>query len=436
LLDKTKKNMLKDQRRLLILSSLGGVLEFYDFIIFAIFASYISNAFFPATNRFSSLFVAFATFAIGYLVRPIGGIIFGHFGDRVGRKTTFTISILMMAVATLGIGLLPSYDSWGITAPIIIIFLRIMQGLSVGGEIPGAITYISEAFPDRKGLSCGVIFCALTMGIVLGSLVYAVITSLLSEKEMRAFGWRIPFVLGGGLGLFSYILRRGLHESAQFLALEQAVERFPIVFVFKQQFAKVIGGSLMVAVCAVIITSLFLFTPAYFTEVLHFPPNIYIWQRSLAIGLGSILTILFGYMTDVFNPKKLFVSLIFFIAILAYPIFMIYVDYPAFFLLSLAGSALLMGFSAGIIPRMISELFPTKIRYSGIAVSYNLGFALFGGLTPFISLSLIYYTGSLVSPALYLLIVSCLGILSLLLIDYPHRKDKTLDAKIIKMSIF
>nr|HAT8714218.1 MFS transporter [Legionella jordanis] len=189
--------MQNDQRRLLILSSLGGVLEFYDFIIFAIFAGYISHAFFPLSNRLSGLMVAFATFAIGYLVRPLGGIVFGHFGDRIGRKKTFTISILMMAVATLGIGIFPDYEHIGMAAPIAVILLRILQGFSIGGEIPGAITYVSEALAEQKGLGCGIIFFALTMGIVLGSLVNALMNSFLSDSQMQAFGWRVPFVLGG-----------------------------------------------------------------------------------------------------------------------------------------------------------------------------------------------------------------------------------------------
>ncbi|KTD15980.1 Major facilitator family transporter [Legionella lansingensis] len=411
----------KEQRRLLILSSLGGVLEFYDFIIFAIFAGYISNAFFPAASELSGLFITFATFAIGYLVRPLGGVIFGHFGDRVGRKATFTISILMMAVATLGIGIMPTYAVIGITAPILVIILRIIQGLSVGGEIPGAITYVSEMFPQHKGFACGIIFCALTCGIVLGSVANAAISSLLSHSAMQSFGWRIPFLLGGIFGLLSYLLRRGLHESSQFLAIENSTEKFPIIQVFKQEFWGVIGSALMVALCAVIITALFLFTPAYFTEVLHLPANSYIWECALAITAGSVMCIFFGYITDVINHKTLVLTLIVTTAVLAYPIFIIYVYYPKLHMISFFASSLLMGLSAGTIPGLLSEVFPTKIRYSGVAVSYNIGFAIFGGLTPFTSLSLIYYSGWLTSPALYLIMVSCLATLSLGLIR--HKQD-------------
>jgi MFS family permease len=413
----------KDQRKLLVLSSLGGVLEFYDFIIFALFATYISNAFFPATDELAGLMITFATFAIGYLVRPLGGIVFGHFGDRVGRKATFTISILMMAFATIGIGLVPSYSVIGISAPLLIISLRIIQGLSIGGEIPGAITYVSESFTHQKGLACGIIFCALTMGIVIGSIVHASIVTTLTEEHLQSFGWRIPFIVGGIFGLLSFVLRKELHETSQFVAIEHSVEKFPIITVFKQQLVNVLAGLFITALCAAIVTSLFLFTPAYFTKVLHLPANAYVWERTIAIALGSCLSIFFGYMTDLINVKKLVMLLALVTLVLAYPIFVIYVYYPQLYVVSFIASAILLGFSAGIIPRLLSELFPTQIRYSGIAVSYNLGFAIFGGLTPFISLSLIYYTGWVTIPALYLIAVALFGVISLIFFGYSYDQD-------------
>ncbi len=405
--------MQKDQFRLLFLSSLGGVLEFYDFIIYALFASYISNAFFPASDPVAALLITFATFAIGYLVRPLGGMIFGHFGDRVGRKATFTISILLMACATLCLGLIPTYSSIGMAAPVLAITLRIIQGLSIGGEIPGAITYVSESLPQRKGLACGIVFCALTIGIVLGSLVQAAIISLCTDTQMQTFGWRLPFIFGGIFGFFSYFLRKELHESSRFLAIENAVEKYPVLSVFRQQFSHVFAGAFLVALCAAIVTSLFLFIPAYFTKVLHLPANAYIWQRTGAIAFGSCVTVVFGYLTDKISINKLITALCLTTALLAYPIYLIYVNYPQLYTLAFIASALLLGFSAGVVPSLLSELFPTKIRYSGIAVSYNIGFALFGGLTPFISLSLIYYTGWITTPALYLVIVSLMAAASL-----------------------
>jgi MFS family permease len=404
--------MQPDQRKLLFLSSLGGVLEFYDFIIYALFASYIANDFFPASNALMGLIVTFATFAIGYLVRPFGGIVFGHFGDRIGRKATFTISILMMALATIGIGLIPTYAAIGITAPILIISLRILQGFSIGGEIPGAIAYVSESLPEKKGYACGIIFCALTMGIVIGSLVQASVVSIFNDAQMQSYGWRIPFIAGGVFGLLSYFMRRELHESTQFLKIEKEIEQFPLVTVCRQKFPAVIAGVFIVACCAAIISSLFLFIPAYFSKVLNLPTTAYIWQRTAAIALGSTLCIGFGYLTDKLDLKKMLLTLNISTCLLAYPIYIIYAYYPTWYPAAFIASAVLTGFSAGIIPVVISELFPVRIRYSGIAMSYNLGFAVFGGLTPFISLSLVYYTGSITAPALYVFGVAFLAIIA------------------------
>lgn len=423
--------MQNDQNRLLILSSLGGVLEFYDFIIFALFASYISNAFFPATNELVSLLITFATFAIGYLARPLGGVIFGHFGDRIGRKVAFTISILMMALATLGIGVIPSYERIGIIAPLAIVSLRIIQGISIGGEIPGAITYVSESYTQNKGFACGVIFGALTLGIVLGSLVHASTISLFSSEQMQLFGWRVPFVLGGIFGLLSYLLRKDLHESAQFLEIENTIEKFPIITVFKEQFIMVLAGTFLAAMCAVIVTSLFLFIPAYFTKVLHLPADSFVWERTLAIAMGSAMSVFFGYLTDRIPVRKLVMALGILTALCAYPIFFIYVYCIQLYLLAFLASAFLLGISAGIIPRLLSELFPTTIRYSGIAVSYNLGFALFGGLTPFISLSLIYYSGIATIPAVYLIAVAVMSIISLMLIKKKEKRAHQMGSQCI-----
>lgn len=406
--------MKQDQYRLLFLSSLGGVLEFYDFIIYALFAADISSAFFPASNPLTGLLITFATFAIGYLVRPLGGVVFGHFGDRLGRKATFTISILMMALATLSIGLIPPYASIGMAAPILIVSLRVVQGLSIGGEIPGAITYVSESLADRKGLACGIVFCALTMGIVLGSLIQALVTSVLSEGQLQSFGWRLPFIAGGIFGLISYLLRRELHESSQFLAIENAVEKYPVITVFREQAAHVLAGGVIIALCAAIVTSLFLFIPSYFSKVLHLPANAYIWQRTAAITFGSVISLLFGYLSDFYNRKSLVTLMCLSTIILAYPIYLIYVNFPQYYYAAFIASGFLLGFSAGVVPSLLAELFPTKIRYSGIAVAYNLGFAIFGGLTPFISLSLIYYTGWITTPALYLVTVAMMATASII----------------------
>lgn len=399
------------QRRLLFLSSLGGVLEFYDFVVYALLASYIAKEFFPTGNNITALLATFATFSVGYLVRPLGGIIFGHFGDRYGRKSTFTLSILMMALATTAIGCIPSYESIGIAAPIILSILRVLQGISIGGEIPGAIAYVSESIPKHKGLACGFIFFALLNGIVFGSLAHALLNAFLSLQQILSWGWRIPFIVGGVFGFISYHLRLNLEESALFNEIKHKTESFPIVTVCKAHALNAIAGLMIVGLLSSTITLLFLFTPAYISKVLNIPIDGYLWWQTGALFLAALLSILFGALTDLLSHQKLLTTISLLSVICAYPIFWIYSRHFDFYLIALLLSSILAGYSAGTIPSLLSDLFPTKIRYSGIAISYNIGFAIFGGLTPLIATTLIYVTGNSITPSFYLITTACMALL-------------------------
>ena len=207
----------------LSLSALGGALEFYDFIVYAFFASMISELFFPPNMpEWLKLLQTFGIFAAGYLSRPFGGIIMAHFGDLVGRKRMFTLSILLMAIPTFAIGLLPTYASIGVFAPILLLLMRVMQGAAIGGEIPGAWVFVSEHVPaNRMGLACGVLTSGLTLGILIGSLVYMLLNSGMTQDALREYGWRIPFLLGGVFGFLTMYLRRWLKETPIFIEMQE-----------------------------------------------------------------------------------------------------------------------------------------------------------------------------------------------------------------------
>lgn len=206
----------------LSLSALGGALEFYDFIIFVFFATVVGKLFFPADMpEWLRLMQTFGIFAAGYLARPLGGIVMAHFGDLLGRKKMFTLSIFMMAVPTLIMGLLPTYAQIGMWAPILLLLMRVIQGAAIGGEVPGAWVFVSEHVPQRHiGYACGTLTSGLTAGILLGSLVATAINSIYTPVEVADYAWRIPFLLGGVFGLFSVYLRRLLHETPVFAELQ------------------------------------------------------------------------------------------------------------------------------------------------------------------------------------------------------------------------
>ena len=407
----------KDQRKLVWITSLGGFLEFYDFIIYALMAGYLADQFFPSHNPYSSLLTTFATFSAGYLARPIGGLFFGHMGDRYGRKPTFAATVLIMALSTALIGCLPTYNQVGILAPILLTVLRVLQGFSIGGEIPGAITYLSETVERSQGLIISLLFMALVNGFVFGSIVHSLLLWLLGGEAMADWGWRIPFLLGGTLGACSYIVRKRFHESALFLQLNQQKQRsrIPMGELFRQHKQALVTGILLILPVAVSMPLLFLFPQGYLTKLLHYEPE----SVAIAGGVGnfasSLIFVLVGLMADKLRTSagkiRLMILGCFIVCILAIPIFTAYTDYLISVYWVMFASALVLGSVTGIAPLLLSQLFPTQVRYSGIAFSYNVSFALFGGLTPVIAMALINTTDDLTAPAWYLIISGLAGLL-------------------------
>src|SRR5689334_15963689 len=196
--------------RIVLLASLGGTLEFYDFVIFGIFARDIADALFPSGSPLVSLMASFAAFAAGYLVRPIGGIVLSHYGDRHGRRRVFLGSVFVMSGATLGMGLVPTYAHWGAASSALMVVLRLLQGFCLGGELPGALTYVVETAPRIAPFVCGVVFACVTMGVAAATGVSLSVRTLLDPAIVPAYGWRIAFVVGGLGGILSFVLRRSL----------------------------------------------------------------------------------------------------------------------------------------------------------------------------------------------------------------------------------
>src|SRR5690349_19370320 len=228
--------------RIVLLASLGGTLEFYDFVIFGIFAKDIADAIFPNPTPLVSLTVSFGAFAVGYLARPIGGIVLSHFGDRYGRRRVFLVSIFVMSGATLGMGFVPSFATWGAASSVVLVTLRLVQGFCLGGELPGALTYVVETAPRHAPFVCGVVFSCVTLGVAVATGVsLAVRTGL--PADMVGLAWRIAFIVGGLGGLLSFVLRRSLEESPEFARMKQLASRQPFREVLRTH-----GGPVLVGV--------------------------------------------------------------------------------------------------------------------------------------------------------------------------------------------
>ena len=406
-----------DRYQLALSISIGGMLELYDFMIYGLMASYIAENFFPADNTFTALLATFATFAVGYLTRPFGGIVFGHFGDRYGRKTTFALSMFLMAASTALMGCLPTYSSIGVFAPALLVILRLIQGISLGGEVPGAITYLSESAPERQGLVVGILFMSLMSGIAFGTFVHGVLTLYLDKATMMEWGWRVPFWLGGMLGIISYQIRRRFSESGFFQALDQAKQRCsqPFLILIQQHYRGLFCGVLIMALCGATVTIYGVYMPGYLTSLLEFPHNEVAWHTALAFMVLSPVCVLGGLLTDQINRKwLLFLTAIAVIA-LSWPAFQYFASEGAHLKKIMLICALFTAISSGLLPPLLVNCFPTEIRYTGIATSYNISFTLFGGLAPFICTLLVRESGQAQAPALYVIIIACLSLIALLL---------------------
>jgi len=397
----------------LSLSALGGALEFYDFVVYVFFAAVIGDLFFPPSMQdWLRQVQAFAIFAVGYLARPLGGIIIAHFGDRLGRKRMFTLSIFMMALPTLAIGLLPTYSTIGIAAPLLLLLCRVLQGAAIGGEMPGAWVFVAEHVPgNRVGHAIGVLTAGLTVGILLGSVAAVTINNHYTPAEVSAWAWRLPFLFGGVFGFIAVYLRRFLDETPIFkemraqraLALE-----LPLKTLLRDHRAACAISVLLTWVLSAAIVTVILFTPTYLQKIAHIAPDLASQSNTLATISMTLGCLVFGAAADRFGLRTS--MLVGFLGLLASS----YVFYaglpgtPAHLFSSYAVAAFFVG-SVATVPIVAVRAFPAAIRFSGLSTTYNISYALFGGLSPlFLTL---WLKADHLAPAHYVCALAVMGVL-------------------------
>jgi MFS family permease len=405
--------------RVLSLAAIGGALEFYDFIVFVFFAQVIGKLFFaPAVADWVRQVQVFGIFSVGYVARPIGGIIMAHFGDTRGRKRIFLLSVLLMAIPTFLIGLLPTYQSIGTAAPLLLLFMRLLQGVAIGGEAPGAWVFVAEhARRGRVGFAIGLLTCGLSSGILLGSLMTTWLNHMYTQAQIAAGAWRIPFVIGGVLGFVAMWLRRWLAETPVFEELRRRAalsRQFPLRVVVKQHMQAVITSILSTWMLTAAIVVVILMTPVLLTEF-----GVTSSQAQLASLLGTltlcISTIIVGAATDRFGIIRVAVPMFLLLIVSTYALFKIAASellmhdgtIPSLLILVYA----LAGFGAGavvITPILMIHSFPGPVRFSGVSFSYNSGYALFGGITPLLISLLIHFDR--LAPAYYVAAVTVIGL--------------------------
>ncbi|MBV8752135.1 MAG: MFS transporter [Hyphomicrobiales bacterium] len=401
----------------IVAATIGNVLEWFDFLVYGYFASYIAEVFFPAHDPTVSLLITWSTFGLSYVARPLGAVIIGTYTDRAGRKAGLTLSIGLMLIGTLAMVVTPGYAAIGLAGPIIIILARILQGFSVGGEFGSAVAFLVEHTGDRKGFSASWQWA--TTGIV--SIIVAVfglgLTTYLSHEQMIDWGWRVPYVFGLLVGPAGLYIRARMSETPEFLEAEKPA-RVPIGELLQRHPIPV-----LLALGASIVSNasyyLLVYVPTYAVKNLHLPE----YTGFAATLVGGILlatfSVLAGHWSDKTQPRvriMLITGVLF--ALAAYPSFWLMVTWPsvATCVFAVGLLNLIKGGYSGILPSVLAEQFPVETRGVGIAFSYSISVTIFGGFAPFFATWLVKQTGDPLSPAYYLMATALMSIVALMVI--------------------
>ncbi|GIN21631.1 MFS transporter [Siminovitchia fordii] len=407
---------IKQTKKSVFATAVGNAMEWFDFGLYSYLAVIISQNFFSAVkNDEIKLVFTFATFAIAFLMRPLGGIIFGKIGDKLGRKVVLTITIMLMAFSTLLIGLLPTYNQIGIWAPILLLIARIIQGFSTGGEYAGAMVYIAESSPDNKrnmlgsGLEIGTL-----AGYILASLVASILFITLSDQQMASWGWRIPFLLGLPLGLVGFYLRNSLEETPIFEneLSDNGVQEEGFLTILRNHKRDVLVCFVAVAFFNITNYMLLSYMPSYLDQIIGLSSTLGTVLITIVMVIMVPLAFMFGKLGDKIGNKTVFLiglGGLTLLSVLAF--YLINLNTLVFISLGILILGVLLSTYEGTMPGSLPTMFYTDIRYRTLAVTFNVSVSLFGGTTPLVSTWLVHQTGNNLAPGFYLTIVSIIGFL-------------------------
>jgi MHS family proline/betaine transporter-like MFS transporter len=399
-------------------SSIGNVLEWYEYALYAYFSSVISTLFFPTHDRFVSVILTFSTFAIGLAARPFGGIIFGYIGDKHSRKKMLTITMLMMSVPTLCIGCLPTYAQIGIAAPLLLVTLRVIQGIALGGEFGASCVYLFESVPyNKRGLFGSIALTGVGTGLVLSACTILIVESWVNKEDLYAYAWRIPFFISVVGSLLAFYMRKNLLESPDFIIAKQQQDlvKNPLAELFRHHKATLLRLFSIFLTTQVSFFVVFIFGKNMMIEFLHYDSRTAGKFNLLTMVSYTIATLVFGYLADKINKRVIILMGATGILISITP-----------FIHSLEGGvtslivlmSLLLGFfigmTEGTLNPIVAESFPTNIRATSVAFCWNFTAICFGGVAPILSMWLIQYTGKVMVVSYYLMCVCCITILTTL----------------------
>jgi MHS family proline/betaine transporter-like MFS transporter len=428
---------MKSRTRAIVAASVGNMLEWYDFTVYALFAAYVARNFFPpGDDPTANLLKAFLAFGLGFVVRPLGAVLIGNYGDRAGRKASLTLTILLMAAGTGTIAFAPTYAAIGIGAPLLLLVGRVLQGFSAGGEVGGATAFLAEnAPPEQRGVITSWLEASMGMANILGALAAFSVTALLSIEQVQSWGWRIPFLFGLLILPAGLILRRTLHETDSFQAeterrrREGQAAKSPLGELFASHKRGLLIGFGVCILWATAVYVLIVYLPVYVQMTFGFTAR-QAFGASLAANVAFVIgCVIFGALSDRIGRRTMLhiSAALLFVCVL--PLFMLLQAYPTTATLVgvLTAFCVLVASFVGVAPAAICEIFPTGVRSTGTSIVYNGAFTIFGGFAPAI---LTWFThrpgGSSFAPAWYVMLAAVAASAAIPFLSGPGLREAAL----------
>jgi MHS family proline/betaine transporter-like MFS transporter len=419
-----------NKRKLILTSGVANTFEWYDYALFGHLAPIIGQKFFPETEPSAVLLQVFLVFAIGYLMRPLGGIFFGVIGDKFGRKVALSTAIMCMAIPTAAIGFLPTYESIGVASTILMVVIRMMQGLSMGGALTGSISFIIEHTPKKKrGLFGSISMASICMGILLGSVVLFLVKSIFTPEQFDDWAWRIPFIMGIAVYFAGMYIKKHTSETPLFEDAKARGEilRSPLKTTFKHYWFDLIISIFINMTGSIIFYMVAIYLVSYLKINRGFPESDISFLINSCYVMMIFITLWAGWLSDKIGRQKIFIINLIFI-IIASPFLLTTISVGGFTMVAI--SMLILAIMAAVYigpePALQAEFYPTAVRNTALSVSYNTATSLFGGTTPYIIESLIQNTGSITSSVYYIITAAILGLVAL----YFYEDRSLLDHKV------
>ena len=411
------------RRRVIAAGVVGNILEWYDFALFGVLAPIIAAKFFPSSDPLAGLISSYTVFAIGFLARPLGGIIFGHIGDRFGRRQALVLSVVLMALPTAAMGLLPTYEQVGIFAPVLLTLLRIVQGISTGGEFAGSIIFLVEQAPDeRRGIYGSVANFGSMIGGLLGAAVGWLMAEILTPEAMQHWGWRVLFMTGILVGFFGLWARIGVPDTPVFaeLAACEGLQERPLRTAFQRERREMLIAMGLNWSASVGYYVVFVWFIANVNEIIGLP-----YQTALGVGtfglvVGLLATLAIGHLSDFLGPRRMLVIGSLATVLFAIPLLLLAaIGTLAAVTLAQFGLAILAAVFLGTLPAVFVSLHGPALRCTALSVSYNMALALFGGTAPLIATLLVKLTGWPGAPGLYLVLTALVCLMLVRFVPQP-----------------